>query len=108
MTGAEADWEAIETLGGKVDPAVQVELMAGVDGLVDAVTRWYLSDGMTGHLGETFEAGRDGFVKLATIYQRDAQIVDMQKHARPAPGWRDDRDSIIDVQTFGFAIGHAP
>ena len=60
VTGAEADWEAIETLGGKIDPAVQVELMAGVDGLVDAVTRWYLSEGLTRDLGETIEAGRVG------------------------------------------------
>jgi glutamate dehydrogenase len=66
VTGAEADWEAIEDLGGKVDPAVQVELMAGVDGLVDAVTRWYLSDGLSGDLGETIEAGRAGFERLAT------------------------------------------
>ena len=39
--------------------------MAGVDGLVDAVTRWYLSEGLTRDLGETIEAGRDGFEKLA-------------------------------------------
>ena len=64
VTGAEADWEAIETLGGSIDPAVQVELMAGVDGLVDAVTRWYLSEGLTRELAETIEAGRAGFVKL--------------------------------------------
>ena len=64
VTGAEADWEAIETLGGSIDPAVQVELMAGVDGLVDAVTRWYLSEGLTRDLGETIEAGRVGFEKL--------------------------------------------
>jgi glutamate dehydrogenase len=65
VTGAEADWEAIETLGGSVDPAVQVELMTGVDALVDAVTRWYLGAGPAGDLGETIEAGRAGFQQLA-------------------------------------------
>jgi glutamate dehydrogenase len=65
VTGAEADWEAIETLGGAIDPTVQVELMAGVDALVDAVTRWYLSQGPAGDLGETIEAGRAGFQRLA-------------------------------------------
>jgi glutamate dehydrogenase len=39
--------------------------MAGVDALVDAVTRWYLSEGLTGDLGETIEAGREGFQRLA-------------------------------------------
>jgi glutamate dehydrogenase len=70
VTGAEADWEAIETLGGSVDPAVQVELMAGVDGLVDAVTRWYLSEGLAGDLGETIEIGRAGFQTLAAAAPR--------------------------------------
>jgi glutamate dehydrogenase len=65
VTGGEADWEGIETLGGAIDPAVQVELMAGVDALVDAVTRWYLSDGPSGDLGETIDAGRAGFERLA-------------------------------------------
>src|SRR5215204_6565461 len=65
VTGAEADWEAIETLGARVDPTVQVELMAGVDALVDAVTRWYLSQGPAGELGETIEVGREGFQRLA-------------------------------------------
>ncbi len=65
VTGAEADWEAIETLGGTIDPAIQVELMAGVDALVDAVTRWYLSEGPGGDLGETIEAGSAGFERLA-------------------------------------------
>ena len=44
--------------------------MAGVDGLVDAVTRWYLSEGLNGDLGETIEAGRAGFAKLAAAAPR--------------------------------------
>ena len=51
VVGAEADWETIEDLEGKVEPEVQAELMGGVDGLVDAVTRWYLSEGGSGDLG---------------------------------------------------------
>ena len=65
VTGAEADWETIESLEGKVEPEVQAELMGGVDGLVDAVTRWYLSDGDDGDLESTIEAGREGFARLA-------------------------------------------
>ncbi|MEA2135489.1 MAG: glutamate dehydrogenase [Solirubrobacteraceae bacterium] len=65
VTGAEADWEAIESLEGQVEPEVQAELMGGVDGLVDAVTRWYLSEGSSGDLGSTIETGREGFSRLA-------------------------------------------
>ena len=38
--------------------------MGGVDGLVDAVTRWYLSEGTANDLGSTIEAGREGFRRL--------------------------------------------
>ncbi|HYH88575.1 MAG TPA: NAD-glutamate dehydrogenase [Solirubrobacteraceae bacterium] len=65
VTGAEADWEAIESLEGQVEPEVQAELMGGVDALVDAVTRWYLSEGFSGDLATTIEVGRKGFQRLA-------------------------------------------
>ena len=64
VVGAEADWETIEDLEGQVEPEVQAELMGGVDALVDAVTRWYLSEGAAGDLASTTEAGREGFRRL--------------------------------------------
>jgi glutamate dehydrogenase len=64
VTGAEADWEAIESLEGSIEPEVQAELMNGVDGLVDAVTRWYLGEAPDGDLARTIEAGRAGFQRL--------------------------------------------
>ena len=64
VVGAEGDWETIEQLEGQAESDVQAELMGGVDGLVDAVTRWYLSEGTSGDLGSTIEAGREGFRRL--------------------------------------------
>jgi glutamate dehydrogenase len=64
VTGAAARWDAVEKLAG-VDPAVQAELMAGVDGLVDGMTRWYLSWEPEGDLGTVIAAGRAGFERLA-------------------------------------------
>ena len=64
VVGAEADWETIEDLEGKVEAEVQAELMGGVDGLVDAVTRWYLSDGGSDDMESTIEGGREGFRRL--------------------------------------------
>jgi glutamate dehydrogenase len=65
VTGAEAAWEAIEALEGEVEPELQAELMGGIDGLVDAVTRWYLSEGVAGDLASTIEIGAEGFRRLA-------------------------------------------
>ena len=65
VVGAEADWEAIEELEGKVEPEIQAELMGRVDMLVDAITRWYLVEGAPGDLASTIEAGREGFLQLA-------------------------------------------
>jgi glutamate dehydrogenase len=63
VTGAAARWDAVEKLEG-VEPEVQAELMAGVDSLVDAATRWYLSWSPDGELTTIVSAGREGFERL--------------------------------------------
>jgi glutamate dehydrogenase len=63
VTGAAARWDAVEKLDAP-DPAVQAELMAGVDGLVDGVTRWYLSWAPEGDLTTVVAAGREGMERL--------------------------------------------
>jgi glutamate dehydrogenase len=42
VIGATARWSDVEALDGLVDPAVQAELMTGVDWLVETTSRWYL------------------------------------------------------------------
>ena len=42
VTGATARWSDVEALDGLVDPALQSELMSGVDWLVETTARWYL------------------------------------------------------------------
>src|SRR3954454_1060880 len=64
VVGAEADWEAIEALEGAVEAEVQAELMGRVDMLVDAITRWYLIEGVSGDVASAIEAGREGFRQL--------------------------------------------
>jgi glutamate dehydrogenase len=64
VTGADARWEVIERLDG-VDRAAQLELMGGIDALVEATARWYLGSG--GDIEQTIAAGRDGFERLAAI-----------------------------------------
>ena len=42
VTGAVGRWSDVEALDGLVDPALQSELMSGVDWLVETTSRWYL------------------------------------------------------------------
>jgi glutamate dehydrogenase len=63
VTGAAARWDAVERLDG-LDPAVHAELMAGVDALVDAATRWYLTWSPEGALETVVTAGREGVARL--------------------------------------------
>ena len=66
VTGADARWEVVERLEG-VDRAPQLELMSGVDPLVEETTRWYLTWEPEGDIEETIAAGRDGFERLAAV-----------------------------------------
>jgi glutamate dehydrogenase len=64
VTGANPLWEAIEGLDG-IDRAAQMELLGGVDSLVEMTARWYLTWAPGAGLEETIAAGRDGFDRLA-------------------------------------------
>ena len=66
VTGADARWEVVERLEGASREA-QLELMGGVDALVDATTRWYLTWAPEGDIEATIAAGRDGFERLAGV-----------------------------------------
>jgi glutamate dehydrogenase len=64
VTGADALWEVVERLEG-VGRAAQLELMGGIDALVEATTRWYL--GSDGEIEHEVAAGREGMERLAAI-----------------------------------------
>ena len=66
VTGADARWEVVERLEGGSREA-QLELMSGVDALVEATTRWYLTNQPDADIESTIVAGRDGFERLATV-----------------------------------------
>jgi glutamate dehydrogenase len=65
-TGADEPWEAIEGLDN-VERGVQMQLLGGVDALVEATARWYLTYAPGAPFEETVAAGRDGFVRLAAV-----------------------------------------
>ncbi len=64
VTGADPLWEAIEDLTG-VGRSEQLELLGGVDALVEATARWYLTWAPGAPFEETIAVGRDGFERLA-------------------------------------------
>ena len=66
VTGADPLWEAIEGLEN-VGRGEQLELLGGIDALVEATARWYLMWAPGASFEETIAAGRDGFERLAAI-----------------------------------------
>ncbi|HEU4977298.1 MAG TPA: NAD-glutamate dehydrogenase [Solirubrobacteraceae bacterium] len=84
VTGALERWEAIEDLGTSVEPALQWQLMEGVDWLVEITTRWYLAHAPGGGMGPAVDAAREGFALL------DARLAEMAPRE-----WRERRDEQV-------------
>ena len=67
VTGADPLWEAVEGLATSVGRTEQLELMGGIDALVEATARWYLTWAPGVPFEETITVGRDGFERLAAV-----------------------------------------
>jgi glutamate dehydrogenase len=71
VSGAAHDWEQIETLSDRLDPALQFRLKQPVDRLVDTYTRVYASRWLPDDLGEIIERDRKAFVLLQDVWPSD-------------------------------------
>ena len=67
VTGAQERWAELEKLDGTIEPALQNELMTGVDWLVETTSRWYLVQGTSEPLAETIAAARSSFAELSAV-----------------------------------------
>jgi len=85
VTGAVHRWEAIEGLVGQLEPAVLDELLAGVDRLVELVSRWYLVNA-PGQLGRAIDAAEGPFGLLAEVLP--TVVSDQWRHDRERVAWR--------------------
>ena len=67
VTGAVARWEEVEALfdDPAVDTDVQMEVMGGVDGLVEGVSRWYLQHANDGDAASVIARDRASFSELS-------------------------------------------
>jgi glutamate dehydrogenase len=64
VTGADRRWREIEQLSTAVPRRVQLELMAGLDGLVEAATRWWVANDPAADIGATIDACAAPFALL--------------------------------------------
>ncbi len=71
VTGSVQRFAAIDALDAGLSHDVEVELLAGVEGLVEAVTRWYLLQAPEGPLRELVEAGHEGFAAIEDALERE-------------------------------------
>jgi glutamate dehydrogenase len=65
VSGASERWRAVEQLKAGVDIAMQRALLFGVDELVEALTRWYLTRPREESLTETIAETKTAFADLA-------------------------------------------
>jgi glutamate dehydrogenase len=81
VTGADARWDSVEALGGKVDRKVQTELMVGVDRLVEATARWYLAHDKGTGMQQQIGAAEAPFARLIAVLPEIGQE-DWRAHRR--------------------------
>jgi hypothetical protein len=122
VTGAVSRWEEVEALFADpaVDTDVQMEVMVGVDGLVEGVSRWYLQHANDGDAAGVIARDRASFSELAQTLRgvgSDAWRADhaLQREALAARGlplslaeaaaWRSELTYAPDVIAAARATG---
>jgi len=83
VAGATARWSAIEALDGRIDAALQLDLLAGVDRLVQGLTRAYLTYAPGADVGGAIAAAQAPFAALAEAIP---QIASPERQAARAGG----------------------
>jgi glutamate dehydrogenase len=85
VTGAEARWDAVESLPRSIDRHVMTDLMGGVDRLVEAAARWYLAHDDTGSLEDRIAAAEAPFARLIAVLP-DIGGEEWREHRRDVAG----------------------
>ncbi len=84
ITGAVGRWSDVEALDGLIDPAVQSELMSGVDWLVETTSRWYLVQGAGTRLADAVEMARASFSEVSDAISQIGPDVWREEHEHAA------------------------
>ncbi len=88
VTDASNRWRAVESLVGRVPVDVERDLLGGIDGLVEDIARWYLTNPSTEFMSEVTANAKPAFDEMDEII---AGIGPAQ--------WRADRDAAVVVWT---------
>ncbi len=79
VVGADARWDKVEGLGRDVPREVATQLMAGVDRLVEAASRWYLAHPGPGGLDDRIAAAEAAFAQLVAVLPEIGEV-DWREH----------------------------
>jgi glutamate dehydrogenase len=110
VTGAAERWNPIEGLVGTIEPALQSELMGGVDWLVEAIARWYLAHAGVEPMAEAIEASREAFQEISTAlpdigpvqWRTERSLVIEQLESRGVP------KPVAERHAYQGELAHAP
>ena len=110
VTGAADRWDSIEGLVGTIEPALQSELMGGVDWLVEAIARWYLAHTGVEPMVGAIEASRAAFQEISAALpdigpvqwrtERSLVIEQLESRGVPTP--------VAQRHAYQGELAHAP
>jgi len=84
VTGATARWSDVEALDGLIDPAVQSELMNGVDWLVETTARCYLVQSAGQLLMSSIGPSRESFAAVSAAISQIGPDAWREEHEQQA------------------------
>ncbi|CAN5530041.1 NAD-glutamate dehydrogenase GdhB [soil metagenome] len=87
VTDAPERWAEVEALIGSISAEAERQLLSGIDGLVEAVTRWYLRNPSSEPLERIIEPTRAAFRELATTMHTLAPAEVRQQSDAEVEAW---------------------
>ncbi|MDP9184251.1 MAG: NAD-glutamate dehydrogenase [Actinomycetota bacterium] len=84
VTGATARWSDVEALDGLIDPALQSELMTGVDWLVETTSRWYLVQASSQLMPDEIVQTRASFAEVSDAISQIGPDAWREEHEQAA------------------------
>jgi glutamate dehydrogenase len=110
VTGATARWSDVEALDGLVDPALQSELMSGVDWLVETTARWYLVQAAGQLLLSSIAPSRESFAEVSAAISQIGPDAWREEHEQEAQRLIEAGvpDAVAHRHAFQPELVHAP
>jgi len=110
VTGATARWSDVEALDGLVDPALQSELMNGVDWLVETTSRWYLVQSAGHLLMSSIGPSREAFAEVSAAISQIGPDAWREEHEQQAQRLVEAGvpDAVAHRHAFQPELVHAP